>query len=75
MQNISKLRLLASNALKFDRVTFKYAGQGEPAIRDFSLEIQPGEKVALVGRTGSGKRSKYRVSRALERQPACAPKS
>ncbi|TGY90442.1 ABC transporter ATP-binding protein [Marinicauda algicola] len=39
----------------FDRVRFTYAGQDEPLYADFSLRIAPGEQVALVGPTGSGK--------------------
>ena len=39
----------------FDRVTFGYASQGHTLYRDFSLVIDPGQKVALVGPTGSGK--------------------
>ncbi|WP_417485426.1 ABC transporter ATP-binding protein [Maricaulis salignorans] len=44
-----------SGAIRFDQVGFTYEGQNRPLYRDFSLDIQPGEKVALVGATGSGK--------------------
>jgi ATP-binding cassette, subfamily B, multidrug efflux pump len=39
----------------FDKVNFTYPHTGIKAIRDFSLEIKPGEKIAIVGRAGSGK--------------------
>jgi ATP-binding cassette subfamily B protein len=48
-------------ALKFDHVTFKYAGQARHAVENFSLDIGPGEKVALVGRTGSGKSTLFKL--------------
>ena len=44
-----------SGQVVFDRVTFGYASQGQTLYRDFSLVIDPGERVALVGPTGSGK--------------------
>jgi ATP-binding cassette subfamily B protein len=37
-----------------DDVSFAYAG-GEPVLRDVSLRLVPGERLALVGPTGAGK--------------------
>jgi ATP-binding cassette subfamily B protein len=39
----------------YDRVTFRYGAQIEPLFRDFSLRIHSGERVGLVGHSGSGK--------------------
>ncbi|WP_176013808.1 ABC transporter ATP-binding protein [Victivallis sp. Marseille-Q1083] len=40
---------------EFDHVTFSYENDASYAIRDFSLQIKPGETIALVGPSGSGK--------------------
>jgi len=42
-------------AVVFDRVSFAYPGQKGLALRDFSLRLEPGMTVALVGGSGSGK--------------------
>jgi ATP-binding cassette subfamily B protein len=41
--------------IAFDAVTFRYGNQPRPLYEDFGLRIVPGEKVALVGHSGSGK--------------------
>ena len=45
----------ARGEVVFDRVGFAYRGQDARLYDDFSLRIAPGETVALVGATGSGK--------------------
>ncbi len=41
--------------LAFDRVAFSYPAVPALVLRDVTLELEPGETVALVGATGSGK--------------------
>lgn len=42
------------SSVVFDHVSFSY-DRGQPVLRDFSLIVPSGKKVALVGSTGSGK--------------------
>ncbi|MBP0439374.1 ABC transporter ATP-binding protein [Tianweitania sediminis] len=46
--------VVSKGAITFDRVGFHY-GKGKGIISDLSLDIKPGEKVGLVGRSGAGK--------------------
>lgn len=41
--------------IRFDHVTFTYPHTGITALKDINLSIHPGQKVAVIGRTGSGK--------------------
>jgi ATP-binding cassette subfamily B protein len=41
--------------IRFENVDFTYANTGIHALRNFNLEIRKGEKVVVIGRTGTGK--------------------
>ena len=42
-------------AVRFERVRFAYPARPDPVLDGFDLELRPGETVALVGASGSGK--------------------
>ena len=43
------------SGIKFERVNFHYPGSTRQVLREFNLEIAPGQMVALVGPNGTGK--------------------
>ena len=47
--------------LEFKNVTMSYRPMLEPSIWDLSFTVQPGMKIGIVGRTGSGKSSILQV--------------
>lgn len=55
MDNLSPVKSALQGNISFNRVDFVYPHTGIHAIKDFSLTIKKGEKVAIIGKTGSGK--------------------
>jgi len=53
--------------LRLDNVSFRYTEDGPLVLRDVSLDVQPGEFVALVGGSGAGKSTVLRILLGLER--------
>lgn len=48
-------KVLLQGAIRFENVDFTYPNTGIHALRNFNLTINKGEKIAIVGKTGSGK--------------------
>lgn len=46
---------IGSGTVSFDHVAFYYGDPSIPAVTDFTLEVEGGRTVALVGRSGAGK--------------------
>jgi ATP-binding cassette subfamily B multidrug efflux pump len=56
IQNIQQpVKQPLSGNISFDHVDFIYPHTGIHAVQDFNLEVKKGEKIAIIGRTGSGK--------------------
>jgi ATP-binding cassette, subfamily C, bacterial LapB len=51
--------------IEFRKVSFKYPGRDDAALDGLSFKVQPGERVALIGRVGSGKSTIHRLVQGL----------
>ncbi|MGF1769886.1 type I secretion system permease/ATPase [Enterovibrio makurazakiensis] len=58
-------RPIIRGKIEFDRVNFNYPNSEVSALRDISFTILPGEKVAIIGRIGSGKTTLSRLLMGL----------
>src|SRR5260370_24293297 len=82
MQSVAKIKPLIADApdvkpqapltgrIEFRNLTFRYHADSEPVLRDINLTVEPGQTVAFVGRTGSGKSTVVNlIPRVLEAPP------
>ncbi|MDV5050787.1 type I secretion system permease/ATPase [Vibrio sp. T13N] len=58
-------RPIIQGKIEIDRVTFHYPDSPVASVRNISLTINPGEKVAIIGRIGSGKTTLERLIMGL----------
>lgn len=54
-------RLSLAGRIEFANVVFAYPGEPDPVLKGVSLRIEPGEKVGLIGKVGSGKSTILRL--------------
>ncbi len=57
-------------AIEFRQVDFHYPEQEQAALKDISLTIRPGEKIGIIGRSGSGKSSLAKLIMGLHQADA-----
>lgn len=53
--NVKLEKIDSAPSIKFDNVSFKYPGADRYVINNLTLDIKPGEKIAIVGENGAGK--------------------
>jgi len=51
--------------LEFDKVSFSYPGEQRQALTDISFKVKAGERVAIIGRVGSGKTTVEKLMQCL----------
>lgn len=54
-ENIQGIEREVSGAIRFEDVSFKYPGSEKYVLTDLNFSVEPGQVVAIVGTTGSGK--------------------
>ena len=59
-------RVVLQGEIAFQKVSFRYSENGPMVLRDVSIHVKPGELVAIVGESGVGKSTLFRIALGLE---------
>ena len=54
-ENVGGISKSLEGRIKFENISFAYPGSEKPVLKNINLEVKPGQTVAIVGTTGSGK--------------------
>jgi ATP-binding cassette subfamily B protein len=54
-ENLGGTKKIIDGKITFENVSFTYPGSEKPVLKNINFEVQPGQTVAIVGTTGSGK--------------------
>ncbi|UJL48219.1 ABC transporter ATP-binding protein [Virgibacillus sp. NKC19-16] len=60
-QDIDQRRAVTDGKVEYQHVSFSYPGADEGTLTDISFTLHPGEKLAIIGATGSGKTSLFQL--------------
>lgn len=52
---VARQDITFTDDIRFDKLSFRYEGAAESALKDISFHIRQGEKAAVIGGTGAGK--------------------
>ncbi len=55
VKNLTEAHSTIKGAIEFEKVNFTYPDTGIEALKEVSFRLKPGEKMAIIGKTGSGK--------------------
>lgn len=61
------VRPVIRGEITFSEVTFRYPGSQNPALKNVSFNVKPGEVIGIMGRSGSGKTTITRLLQGLHR--------
>ena len=54
-ENLEGIEKIIEGNIKFENVSFSYSKRSHPILKNLSFEVKPGQTIAIVGTTGSGK--------------------